>query len=832
MNNKIMGTVLQVFALPALLLGLVTMPTLAEGLQETELSAGLSETDSSDSDYIVDWTECGTCVWSIDSANGLVVKPVNGMTVGELTSFPWTRYRSQIRSVRFEGTVKVSSLKGAFSLMSELDSVDLSGLDTSAVDSMSSLFSGCYSLTSIDLSCIDTSNTRSMACMFSSCNKLTSINFSGIDTSKVTNMSYMFSDCYSIESLDLSGFDTSAVVYTSYMFLSCPRLAHINLASFRTSHVESMDGMFYGCSALISLDLTKFDTSTVSDFNCMFYDCQSLSHLDLSSFDTSNAVSMISMFYGCRSLTSLNLSNFKTLRAEKMAYMFCGCSQLKSINLSEFNTSNVSEMSKMFDGCSMLESIRLGSNFSFAGSKEKRLTSLPGDWWRSSVDNKAYASDEVPNNVAATYLRVEDISPSLIEIPDQVYTGAELKPQLKIVCHDEVLMAGIDYEVEYDNNIEIGIATVTVFGKGHYAGKAVSSFRIAMYSVSDAKVTVANQLYSGASLFPGVTVELAGRLLVENVDYVAMYKNNVNAGTASVTVSGKGDYIGSCSATFTISPADISGAQVSVDSEWTYTGSALTPVPTVALSGKTLEQGSDYDVSYSNNVNVGTATVAVTGKGNYTGTATTTFEIVAPPAPTPEPTPTPTITFIDVNSSTPHNEDISWLASAGVSTGWNVTGGKEFRPYANVARCDMAAFLYRLAGSPDYTAPGISPFRDCDTSTPHYKEICWLAEKGISEGWAVAGGKEFRPYATVARCDMAAFLYRMAGSPNYAAPSMSPFKDCNGSTPHYREVCWLAETGVSAGWDVTGGKEFRSYNTVARCDMAAFLYRMKNKGLV
>ena len=194
--------------------------------------------------------------------------------------------------------------------------------------------------------------------------------------------------------------------------------------------------------------------------------------------------------------------------------------------------------------------------------------------------------------------------------------------------------------------------------------------------------------------------------------------------------------------------------------------------------------------------------------------------------------PIPIRSFSDVDSNIAHSDDIDWLADKKISTGWSGTdGAREFRPYKDVARADMAAFLYRLAGEPAYTAPATSPFKDVNPSIAHYKEICWLAEKGISQGWSVSGGKEFRPYASVARCDMAAFLYRMAGSPSYTV-SGSPFIDCSEKTPHYKEVCWLASTGVSAGWDVSGGKEFRSYNNVARADMAAFLHRMKNKDLI
>ncbi len=189
--------------------------------------------------------------------------------------------------------------------------------------------------------------------------------------------------------------------------------------------------------------------------------------------------------------------------------------------------------------------------------------------------------------------------------------------------------------------------------------------------------------------------------------------------------------------------------------------------------------------------------------------------------------------FGDINSSVAHSGDIAWLATKGVSTGWQEKDGSyTFRPFNNVARADMAAFLYRLAGSPVYTLPSVSPFKDCNTSTPHYKEICWLADAGISKGWDVTGGKEFRPYETVARCDMAAFLYRMAGSPGYTESSSSSFNDVESSTPHYKEICWLADKGVSRGWEVADGLEFRPYTKVARADMAAFLRRMYDYQLI
>lgn len=194
--------------------------------------------------------------------------------------------------------------------------------------------------------------------------------------------------------------------------------------------------------------------------------------------------------------------------------------------------------------------------------------------------------------------------------------------------------------------------------------------------------------------------------------------------------------------------------------------------------------------------------------------------------------------FKDVDYNTPHLEHINWLSAAGVSKGWREPNGYTFRPYANVARADMAAFLYRLVGSPEYvpTQADRKKFRDVNSNTPHAKEIWWLASTGVTAGWDMGGGVyEFRPYAEVARCDMAAFLYRLAGSPAFDPDSSEgvAFRDVKAGTPHSREILWLASSGISKGWDeADGSKTFRPYNIVARCDMAAFLHRMSDFGLL
>ncbi|TXF35906.1 hypothetical protein E4J93_05910 [Collinsella sp. BA40] len=190
------------------------------------------------------------------------------------------------------------------------------------------------------------------------------------------------------------------------------------------------------------------------------------------------------------------------------------------------------------------------------------------------------------------------------------------------------------------------------------------------------------------------------------------------------------------------------------------------------------------------------------------------------------------VAFSDVDKETAHRAEVEWLAANGISKGWeNADGTSSFRPYATVKRADMAAFLYRLAGEPEFDAKDVA-FADVDEKTPHRDAILWLAAEGISTGWKGADGKaEFRPYAEIARCDMAAFLYRMAGEPEFEAKDA--FSDVARDTPHREAVLWLAASGVSTGWTAEDGtKTFRPYDRIVRCDMAAFLHRMAEKGLV
>ena len=147
-------------------------------------------------------------------------------------------------------------------------------------------------------------------------------------------------------------------------------------------------------------------------------------------------------------------------------------------------------------------------------------------------------------------------------------------------------------------------------------------------SISKASVTLSTSTYAydGKSKTPSVNVKVNGKTLKKDTDYTVSYSNNTKVGTAKVTITGKGNYTGSVSKTYSIKN-NFKKATVSSISTKAFTGKNITQSITVKYNGKTLKKGTDYTVSYSNNKNIGTATVKITGKGSYTGTITKTFKI-------------------------------------------------------------------------------------------------------------------------------------------------------------------------------------------------------------
>jgi hypothetical protein len=212
----------------------------------------------------------------------------------------------------------------------------------------------------------------------------------------------------------------------------------------------------------------------------------------------------------------------------------------------------------------------------------------------------------------------------IVAIAAQTYTGIAIEPAVSVTG----LVQGTDYTVAYSGNVNAGEATVMVIGAGDYTGSAVTTFTILPKPVAGDWIAALPTLtYTGDSIEPDVAVRDGDRILKPAADYSVTYMNNVNAGNGTARVTGAGNYTGTVSKDFTISPKPVADGWLDNIPAQTYTGDTITPALTIRDGDRTLSAGADYSVSFSNNVNAGTATITVTGAGNYTGTAIGQFAI-------------------------------------------------------------------------------------------------------------------------------------------------------------------------------------------------------------
>jgi len=196
---------------------------------------------------------------------------------------------------------------------------------------------------------------------------------------------------------------------------------------------------------------------------------------------------------------------------------------------------------------------------------------------------------------------------------------------------------------------------------------------------------------------------------------------------------------------------------------------------------------------------------------------------------TVEEAPVEPIDFNDVADDHVFSEQIDWLSTTGITTGYlNPDGSTSFRPSEPVLREQMAAFLYRFAfnGANPPEGSDVATFADVPATHVFTTHIAWLASTGITTGYE---GNTYRPAAPVLREQMAAFLYRLADEPEFSAPTTSPFTDLSTSHTFYKEITWLASTGVTTGYDNGNGtRSFKGSDPVLREQMAAFLFRFNN----
>lgn len=599
-------------------------------------------------------------------------------------------------------TSHVTDMHGVFSFCSSLTSLNVSHFNTSEVTNMGSMFSGCTSLTSLDLSKFDTGKVTTMVEMFGRCKRLTELNLERFDTSQVKEFDSMFSDCSSLTTLDVSHFDTSQAKSIGSMFARCSGLTSLDLSHFNTSQVTDMGYLFQGSTGLTSVNLSNFDTTQVTSMEGMFAVCSGLTSLNLSHFDTGKVQKMHTMFVYCESLISLDVSSFNTSLVTDTQEMFRGCDRLTSLNLGNFDLSSVTvekNGSGMLLECTALEWIQTPKNVAvdiklpvnmydgagqvysslpIGGAESIKLTkqksggsgggshdgegeggSQGGESGGGNQDGDDQGGEGEGGNQGDTD---DNASLTIKAIPDQIYTGAAIKPEVTVTCGKRTLVAGKDYTVSYKNNTNAALSSsaqapcVIVKGKGNLSGSATIHFTISRKKLADTDGTeglleigygkvlsVAKNTKANPAIYYGTKKLTAGK----------DYDLSTSKGTVSVPenitkdcklyVIGKGNFEGALEIDVKavdskslrkISVTQAKGFQAVYDGKehnlkfGSISGGANVEVTAKGVDSM-LQEGRDYYVVYPANVtDAGTVKYTVVGMGEYTGSVTKSYKIV------------------------------------------------------------------------------------------------------------------------------------------------------------------------------------------------------------
>ncbi len=270
------------------------------------------------------------------------------------------------------------------------------------------------------------------------------------------------------------------------------------------------------------------------------------------------------------------------------------------------------------------------------------LPAIPVNGRASSQAVGSFLSDDTAVN-AQTETRTVEQEDTQAGVQTELQTDTEsVSEDREFAGQDQdsaapiLLKAGDDYDVSYpDGCVRAGTYTVTVTLKGNYTGTGEAQFTISPRDLTpEITLTRYSCDYTGKTRKPGVSVTFDGKELIQNTDYTVKYENNINAGTAAVVVTGKGDFTGTVRESFKIVPRKIKPDVTLSKTSFTYNGKSQKPAVTVKDHGTKLAS-SNYTVTClsgdkaSDCKNAGTYKVTVKLKGNYSGSNTVSYKISA-----------------------------------------------------------------------------------------------------------------------------------------------------------------------------------------------------------
>ena len=254
---------------------------------------------------------------------------------------------------------------------------------------------------------------------------------------------------------------------------------------------------------------------------------------------------------------------------------------------------------------------------------------LDGDYAAMAVGEytvTAHGKGLYKGTVSKTYKVTCPISECSIELSSETsyFRGIRIKPVVKIMNGETALKQGTDYTVSYFDNLSVGTARVVITGKGYYTGTTEKTFEIVQRSIANCQVELSaeNYYFNGKRFKPTVKVFCNGTEMYSG-NYTVTYSNNLSAGTATITLTGKKNLKGTVTKTFKINPRNIANCTVVLTKN-----SANKYQPTVVVKiGSNAVYSGNYTVKYTTSADKKTVKVTITGKGNLAGTTTKTYTV-------------------------------------------------------------------------------------------------------------------------------------------------------------------------------------------------------------
>ncbi len=369
-----------------------------------------------------------------------------------------------------------------------------------------------------------------------------------------------FSKCVNLETVYYNAINcevhTSSINPKNPVFFNCnPENIYIG------DKVEYLGAaLFMDCETLVSVTLP--DSVTTVDRNA-FYSCAELTSVEW------NAVSKHigqRAFAGCPKLTGFDFSNIE--KSYSNSFKGSGIVKAQLGETKDETPSNLQVIeTQAFMECENLETVGIGGNVSTVEAQafaactnletaviSDSVTDIANDAFEGCDKLTIYCTE---NSYAHSYAQTQGIKVTtfvIAPIPNQPYTGSEIKPEVSVSLSGDTLSKNVDFGVTYANNINVGKADVDVKGKGDfrmYASRA--NFTIVTNKISNAVIaSIPAQNYTGEAVTPSLTVTYGSNILREGVDYTVTYKNNTKEGTATAEIKGIGNYSGTAKATFRI----------------------------------------------------------------------------------------------------------------------------------------------------------------------------------------------------------------------------------------------------------------------------------------